>query len=302
MREGPMCGVPRCVWDLPAMLGEGPVWSEAEQALYFVDIVGKAIHRYRPESGERTSWAAPDRPGFLVPLTDGTFLCGLRDGLHRFSPATGRFGLDLPVEPDQPGNRINDGHVDRFGRLWFGTMHDAETDPTGSLYSVRQEQEALSIRREDTGYVVSNGPALSPDGRTLYHNHSPAQTVYAFDVASDGTLSNRRVFATLQDGYPDGIAVDSAGFLWIGVWDGGRIERLAPDGTKVEPIPMPARNVTKVAFGGADYRTVFVTTARKGLSAQQIADQPLNGSLFSFGTSIAGQKQATFTLDSPFAL
>ncbi|WP_183115277.1 SMP-30/gluconolactonase/LRE family protein [Gluconacetobacter diazotrophicus] len=302
MMMGPICGAPRCVWDLRATLGEGPVWSEGEQALYFVDIVGRAIHRYRPESGETMTWLAPNRPGFLVPSNDGTFLCGLKDGLHRFDPASGHFSLDTLVEPELPDNRINDGHVDRFGRLWFGTMHDAETDPTGSLYSVSQDQGRLHVHREDEGYIVSNGPALSPDGRTLYHNHSPARTVYAFDVGSGGVLSNRRVFATLQDGYPDGIAVDSAGFLWIGVWGGGRIERLAPDGTPVDPIPLPARNVTKVAFGGADYRTVFVTTARKGLSPEQLDAEPLTGGLFSFGTSIPGQKQAVFPLDRSIVL
>lgn len=296
MMKGPVCGAPRCVWDLRATLGEGPVWAEGEQALYFVDIVGRAIHRYRPESGETTSWEAPNRPGFLVPLSDGTFLCGLKDGLHRFDPATGRFNLDLLVEAELPDNRINDGHVDRLGRLWFGTMHDAETSPTGSLYAVTQEAGRLHIHRQDEGYIVSNGPALSPDGRTLYHNHSPAQTIFAFDVDDAGGLSNRRVFATLADGYPDGIAVDSAGFLWVGVWQGGRIERLAPDGTRVDPIPLPARNVTKVAFGGPDYRTVFVTTARKGLSPAQLDQEPLTGGLFAFGTSIPGQTQAAFTL------
>ncbi|PYD76521.1 SMP-30/gluconolactonase/LRE family protein [Novacetimonas pomaceti] len=286
---------PRCVWDLKAQLGEGPVWAAAEQALYFVDIVGSAIHRYVPETGETKSWAAPRPPGFLVPVADGTFMCGLKDGLHGFDPATGQFTAQAVVEPDRPGNRINDGYVDPRGRLWFGTMDDGETTPSGALYSVtRAADGALRIVRHDEGYVVTNGPALSPDGRTLYHNDSHRQSIYAFDVHDDGTLKNRRVFARLAEGYPDGVVVDSAGCLWVGVWGGSRIERFAPDAQRLAPVPVPARNVTKIAFGGPDYRTVFVTTARKGLTPEILAEQPLTGGLFTFHVDVPGQAQACF--------
>ncbi|MCJ8352676.1 SMP-30/gluconolactonase/LRE family protein [Novacetimonas hansenii] len=286
---------PQCAWDLKAQLGEGPVWAEAEQALYFVDIVGSAIHRHVPATGAQASWKAPHRPGFLVPVADGTFMCGLQDGLHVFDPRTGHFSAQAVVEPEQPGNRINDGYVDPRGRLWFGTMDDGETSPSGALYSVtRQADGSLRIVRQDEGYVVTNGPALSPDGRTLYHNDSQQQSIYAFDLSDDGMLSNRRVFARLTDGYPDGVVVDSAGCLWVGVWGGGRIARFLPDGQGLPPVIVPARNVTKIAFGGADYRTVFVTTARKGLSDDVLATQPQTGGLFTFRVDVPGQPQATF--------
>ncbi|MCE2579844.1 SMP-30/gluconolactonase/LRE family protein [Komagataeibacter sp. FNDCR1] len=286
---------PQCIWDLKAQLGEGPVWVAAEQALYFVDIVGSAIHRYVPATQATTSWQAPRRPGFLVPVADGTFMCGLQDGLHAFDPVTGRFSAQAVVEPDKPGNRINDGYVDPRGRLWFGTMDDGEASPSGALYCVTREGDgALRIVRQDEGYVVTNGPALSPDGQTLYHNDSHRQSIYAFDVSGDGALANRRVFARLSEGYPDGVVVDSAGCLWVGVWGGGRIERFAPDGQRLAPVMVPARNVTKVAFGGEDYRTVFVTTARKGLEADVLAAQPLTGGLFTFRVDVPGQEQATF--------
>nr|WP_173576105.1 SMP-30/gluconolactonase/LRE family protein [Acetobacter fallax] len=280
--------VPVCVWDLRAELGEGPVWSGGAKVLWFVDILGRRVHRYDPASGAARSWAAPSRPCFLVPLQDGRLLCGMEDGLHRFDPASGTFGSVLAVERDLPGNRLNDGHVDPAGRLWFGTMDDSEENPTGSLYSIGPGHE---LTRHHGGYTVSNGPAVSPDGRILYHCDSALGTIFVFDVAVDGALSGRRVFAKVEDGAPDGLAMDSAGTLWSGVWGGGRIERFRPDGSRLAPIAVPARNVTKVAFGGPDGRTVFVTTARKGLSQEALAAEPRTGGLFCLRTETPGLVQ-----------
>ncbi|AZV39641.1 gluconolaconase [Komagataeibacter xylinus] len=285
---------PQCVWDIRAQLGEGPVWSTREQALYFVDIVGQAIHRLDPASGARASWQAPARPGFVVPASDGTLVCGLKDGLYRFDPRTGAFHRMVEVEPEHPGNRINDGCVDSKGRLWFGTMDDEEGTPSGALYSVTRSARGLDLLRHDEGYVVTNGPGISPDGTRLYHNHSPAGLIYEFDLATDGSLSNRRIFARVDNGYPDGVVVDSAGTLWVGVWNGGRIERFQPDGTRLEPIAMPALNVTKVAFGGADLRTLYVTTARKSTPDDVLARNPQAGSLFSLRVDVPGQEPHAF--------
>ncbi|KPH87583.1 gluconolaconase [Komagataeibacter intermedius AF2] len=286
---------PHCVWDIRAELGEGPVWSVREQALYFVDIVGQAIHRFHPASGARASWSAPQRPGFVAPVSDGTLMCGLKDGLYCLDPATGVFRRDVAVEPDLPGNRINDGSVDSKGRLWFGTMDDGESTPSGALYSVTREGTGLSVLRHDEGYIVTNGPGISPDGRRLYHNHSPAGIIYVFDLAEDGSLSNRRVFARIDDGYPDGVVVDSMGNLWVGVWNGGRIVRFQPDGTSLPSIPVPgALNVTKVAFGGPDLRTAYITTARKNTPPDRLAQMPQAGSLFSFQVDVPGQQPVPF--------
>jgi sugar lactone lactonase YvrE len=282
--------LPECVWPVGAELGEGALWQAGENAVYFVDIKGHRIHRLEPASGQTQSWSAPDQPGFVVPLEHGGFVCGMPDGLYRFDTASGQFGKLKDVEPDLPGNRLNDGFVDASGHLWFGSMDNAEEQPSGTLYRVN---DAGNLIAQDQDYVITNGPAMSPDGRTLYHNDTMRRVVYAFDVSEDGTLSGKRIFAAISgDGHPDGLAVDSEGFVWVALFGGWRIERFAPDGKVVEQVPFPCANVTKLAFGGDDLQTVYATTAWKGLSAAERERQPLAGGLFSFRAPVPGQPQA----------
>lgn len=281
---------PSCIWPVGAELGEGPLWQAAENALYFVDIKGRRIHRLAAQTGEHRSWQAPDQPGFLAPLGGLAFVCGLPDGLYRFDAASGQFGKLMDIEAHLPGNRLNDGFVDARGRLWFGSMDDAEQASSGTLYRV-DENGALST--QDSDYVITNGPAMSPDGRTLYHNDTVRRVVYAFDVAEDGTLSRKRVFAAIAgEGHPDGLAVDADGFVWIALFGGWRIERYSPEGEHVAEVRFPCANITKLAFGGDDLRTVYVTTAWKGLDAVERQQQPQAGGLFMFRSPVAGQVQA----------
>lgn len=279
---------PVCIWDLKARLGEGPVWSRITGKLWFVNILGRRIHSYDPASGATASWPVPVRPCFLAPTETQDILAGMEDGIYRFSPGTGELTCLRRVEEDKPGTRLNDGHVDQKGRLWFGSMDDGEEQPLGSLYSLTAERGLI---RHHGGYTVSNGPAVSPDGRTLYECDSGLGVIYVFHITEDGDLTDRRIFARLEDGAPDGLAMDSAGTLWSGVWGGGRIERFRPDGSRLPPVPVPARNVTKVAFGGEDARTVFITTARNGLDDATLAAEPQTGGLFCMRTDTPGLVQ-----------
>jgi xylono-1,5-lactonase len=282
--------LPVCVWPVNAELAEGPLWQAAENAVYFVDIKGRHIHRLTLSTGETRTWQAPDQPGFIVPLEEHGFVCGLPDGLYRFDADSGQFSKLKDVEAHLPGNRLNDGFVDASGHLWFGSMDNAEEQPSGTLYRVNDAGEVVA---QDDDYVITNGPAMSPDGRTLYHNDTMRRVVYAFDVNEDGTLSGKRIFAAISgDGHPDGMAVDSDGFVWVALFGGWRIERFSPDGTLVEQVPFPCANVTKLAFGGDDLRTVYASTAWKGLSPAERERQPLAGGLFSFEAPVSGQPQA----------
>ncbi len=276
---------PAVVWEVGATLGEGVLWDAPNGQVWFVDIKGKRLHRCDADGGNRQSWDAPGQVSFVVRATDGGLVVSLEDGLYRFVESTGEFVPFVKVEADVEGNRFNDGHVDAQGRLWFGSMDDAEESPSGVLYRF----DGRHVVRMDDGYIITNGPAVSPDGRTLYHTDTLDKRVYAFDLAEDGSLSNKRLFAEITDGgWPDGMAVDAEGHVWIAVFRGWRIERRNPQGDKVGEVRFPCSNITKLAFAGDDLRTVYATSARKGLTAEELAQQPLAGALFTFRAETAG--------------
>jgi sugar lactone lactonase YvrE len=278
---------PECVWPLACELGEGPLWWGS--ALWFTDIKGFKIHRFDPVSGTGRSWNAPAPVGFLAPLENGRFIAGARTGLLEFDPASRIFQTLCVVEPHLPANRLNDGAVDAKGRLWFGSMDDSEADASGVLYQLTE----VGPKTMDSGIVITNGPAFSPDGRTLYHTDTLGRTIHAFDAGDDGTLSNKRPFVTIESGagWPDGPVVDSKGFVWTGLFGGWAARRYSPDGRLVDEVRFPVANVTKLAFGGDDLRTVYATTAWKGLDAAQRAAQPLAGGLFRFRADVPGMAQ-----------
>jgi xylono-1,5-lactonase len=284
-----------CIWPLACELGEGPVWWR--DALWFTDIKQKTVHRFDPASGQGQSWRAPSEVGFLAPLKDGHFIAGAKTGLYDFDPASGDFVLIRTVEPDRPFNRLNDGAVDRKGQLWFGSMDDGEGRASGMLYRFCRG----SLAPMDSGYVITNGPAFSPDGGILYHTDTLEKRIYAFDLRDDGSLADKRVFVTIEEGagYPDGPTVDSEGCLWTGLFGGWAARRYAPDGALLESVSFPVANVTKLAFGGADLTTVYATTARKGLDAGALASQPLAGGLFCFQTNVPGQPQFCVATAAP---
>lgn len=280
-------GEPASVVAVGALLGEGPVWNPRESALWFVDIKGYRIHRFDPAAGALDSWDAPAQPGWVLPAEDGGFVVGLQGGIHRFDPATGAFTAIAPVEADRPGNRLNDACTDGQGRIWLGSMDDAEEADTGRIYRFENG------RLVDPGLppvCITNGPAISPDGRTLYHVDTLGRRVWACALAQDGRLGPPRLFAEIGDGegYPDGPTVDSEGHVWIGLFAGWAARRYAPDGALVETVRFPVANVTKLAFGGDDLKTVYATTAAKGLSADERERQPLAGNLFSFRVDVPG--------------
>jgi sugar lactone lactonase YvrE len=284
--------LPACLWEAKAILGEGILWDAANGQVWFVDIKGKRIHRCAADGSDRRSWDAPGQVSFIVPAGGG-MVCSLEDGLYRFVDGTGEFLPLAKVEADVPGNRFNDGYVDAHGHLWFGSMHDAEEMPSGALYRF----DGMEAAKMDHGYVITNGPAVSPDGRILYHTDTLERRIYAFDLTPDGSLSNKRVFVEIRDGgHPDGMAVDMDGHLWVASFGGWRIDRFDTAGRKLGEVRFPCANVTKLAFGGEDLCMVYATTARKGLSEEELAAQPLAGSLFSFRVETPGLPQHTLRI------
>jgi len=278
---------PECLLPLATELGEGPVWCANEQVLWFTDIKGRRLHRFDPVTRQHASFTAPDQPGFALPARSGGLIVGMPGGLHHFDPGNAAFTPICTVEPDRPGNRLNDASVDASGRLWFGSMHDGEIHPTGALYCWAGSGEPL---RCDDGIIITNGPAASAHGRCLYHTDTLERVIHAFDLDREGHLSGKRTLIEIEAeaGYPDGTTVDADGCLWVALWGGWGLRRYSPEGELLNFVRLPCANVTKIAFGGNDLRTVFVTTAWKGLTPRELAEQPLAGGLFAFRSTTPG--------------
>jgi sugar lactone lactonase YvrE len=271
-----------CVWPLACRLGEGLVWDEAKQSMFFVDIKGLAVHAYTPAKNAQRSWPMPEMIGWLVPRTGGDWIAGFKSGvaalkLGQPSKIDWLHRLHQPTSP----MRLNDAKADAQGRLWFGTMNgEDESQAVGELLRLDADRTLHTL---DRGYCVTNGPTFSADGRTLFHTDSPLRTVHAFDVAPDGTLLNKRVWLKLaaDEGYPDGMTTDADGHVWIAHWGGARVTRRdVVSGAVLQTMALPVPNVTNVAFGGPGLSDLYITSARAGLSAQQLAAAPLSGGLF----------------------
>ena len=278
---------PAPIWELEAELGEGPVWVERDQALWFVDIKKQQVYRYDPANGAKRNWSAPEQVGFILPAAGGGFVAGLQSGLFRFDEIAGTFDKIVEVEPDLPDNRLNDGVTDPSGRLWFGTMDNREKAKSGAFYCFAGGQ---LTRTELDNIAITNGPAVSPDGKLLYFVDTLKGTIETAEIHDDGSLGDRRGFVRIdpKDGHPDGPTIDSNGYVWISLYAGWAARRYAPSGELVEQIRFPVSNITKMAFGGERLRTAFATSARQKLAADEIARQPLIGSLFEFRVTVPG--------------
>lgn len=244
-----------------AILGEGPRWVERENALYWVDIMAPALHRLDIASEAVRSWAFDEPIGWIIERERrDDFLIGLKSGFARLS--LDPFILE-PIgdpEPDRPHNRLNDAKTDTAGRIWAGSKDDRDEAASGALYRLDRD---LRWSRVDDGYQVTNGPTFSLDGRIMYHSDSGRRTVYAFDLADDGTITGKREWLRFEEewGYPDGMTTDAEGGIWIAHWGGARLSRFFPDARLDRSIGFPAANITSCAFAGPKLDRLFVTSA-----------------------------------------
>ena len=269
-----------------AILGEGPLWSPKYQSVFWVDILGKKLHRYGLADRAQQSWDMPDIINWIVEREKGGFVVSIRQTVHFLT--LDPFSLTPVAQPekDKPGNRLNDAKVDARGRLWTGTMDLAFKDRTAALYRIDPD---LSVHTMDTGYVCTNGPAFSRDGKTLYHNETHDGIVYAFDLAADGSLSNKRVFTKFEAGVglPDGCTVDADDGLWVSHYGGGRISRYFPDGRKDFDVMLPAQCTTSLTFCGNDLDRMVVTSAAQ----EHRSGDVMEGTLFEIPkSSLRGHK------------
>lgn len=284
-----------CIADTKCSLGEGPLWDDRARQLYWVDIKAPAIWRYDPATGATRSWPMPHRIGAIALRQNGALVAALKPGFAFVDLDSNRIEIIARPEPDMPDNRLNDGACDAKGRFWAGSMDDMEKAPSGHLYRLNPDR---TVARFEAGFVVTNGVRWSNDGKRLYFVDSAARTIwaYAFDMAT-GTPGSRELFAKLPDdeGYPDGLCVDAEDHVWSAHWAGARITRYRPDGAKDRVIEIPAPNVTSCCFGGEDFATLYVTTARVGVDDKALARAPQTGGVFAvIGLGVKGQPSPRF--------
>jgi sugar lactone lactonase YvrE len=280
----------RCISDERAALGESPVWSAAEGCVYWIDIRGKKLHRTDPAAPETRTWALPSHPGMIALRRQGGLVVALEGGLYGFDPRSGRFDFLVRLEPESFGNRPNDGKCDAAGRLWIGTMNMTDAGrATGAFYCVDAD---LTVTRIEDGFQVPNGLAWSPDDRIMYHTDTRSNVVRAFtyDPATGKRSAEHPFFRfdRAKTGGVDGAAMDVEGGYWAALYGGGKLIRVTPAGEIDREIPLPVTQPTMPAFGGADMRTLFVTSATQRLDDAALRAQPLAGGLFIVPAGIAG--------------
>jgi sugar lactone lactonase YvrE len=280
------------LFDAKAKLGEGPTWDAKTQTLYWVDIHGKRIHKW----GEMLL-QLDDMPGCAVPAKNGHLVFSLAGPEGRFSfvdfdPVSGQQTVIGSVDSELPSNRFNDGKCDPAGRLLAGTMDLKETDNTGSLYSF----DGKNVKTLFGDVCISNGLAWSPDHKTFYYIDTPTREVRAFDYdVASGNIANQRRAVHFTDGlgWPDGMTSDTEGNLWVAMWGGAQLTKWNPNSGKLlEQIPVPVLQPSSCVFGGADMNELYITSARKGMTEEELKKYPLSGGVFKMVTKTVGM--ATF--------
>lgn len=265
-------------------LGEGLIWDPASQLMRFVDIHGCKAHAFSLGTEGILTWQANERLGWIIPSRHG-WVGGFQSGMARFvfddnERITITQWLARPFE-DRPFMRLNDAKCDAHGHIWAGSLNnDDESQPVGLFYRLGADGKLDVV---DQGYCVTNGPAISPDGKTLLHTDSAKRIIYAFDLdAQASVISNKRVWKIIPeaDGYPDGMNFDRNGCLWLAHWAGGFVGQYSPDGELLQRFDLPAPNITNVAFGGPNLDRLFATSARVGLSDEALQAHPLSGCVF----------------------
>ncbi len=290
--------MPILLHDAHATLGEGPVWDAARGVLWWVDIKERILHAFRPDqdgiSGTpERQWSLPGQIGCLGLWGEDRLILALEDGIFGFDPTTGTLARHGTLAPEAGATRFNDGKADPAGRFWAGTLDDTTFPATGALYSI--DAGGQHQRRLD-GISCSNGIGWAPDGRSMYFTDSMRRVIWAFDFDPEtGTITRQRDFAHIPaPAVPDGLAVDAEGCVWSALWDGSAIVRFAPDGRQIASIPMPVQRPTSCAFGGADMRTLFITSASIDLTPVQRGESPAAGGLFALRTDAPGVPVSRF--------
>lgn len=298
-----------CVVRESAIVGECPTWCEQTNRLYWVDIQGKKIHCYHPDSQQNNTFQLSEIVTAIALCEDRSkLIIALRKKIAVFDLTTQYVEILMMLEDDLTHNRFNDAKCDPAGRFWPGSMNDVNwSSPDGILYRINSVKHYDVVQKDVT---CSNGMGWSPDYRTMYFTDSFRYTIFAFDYDNaTGFISHRRPFVVLDKAngaFPDGLTVDAEGFVWSAHVGVGQIVRYDPSGKQERVIQLPVSRATSCTFGGNNLKMLYITSATETLTTQQLSNQPLAGSLFSIETNIQGlptnRIPKIFYMDSSFKL
>ncbi|MBP85370.1 MAG: hypothetical protein CMJ64_01420 [Planctomycetaceae bacterium] len=277
--------------DAQATLGEGPIWDQRDNILWWIDINEHKLHRFDPATHEKETFDVGQRVGTVVPRCSGGLMLAVQNGFASFDPSNGSLRIVADPESHLPENRFNDGKCDPAGRFWAGTLELVEENmQAGTLYCLLENGR---VKAKVPNVGISNGIVWTSDKKTMYYIDTPTRRVDAFDYDNDtGAISNRRPAIELPDdfvGYPDGMTIDAEDNLWVCFWGGWRVVRFDPaTGQQLSRIDVPASQVTACALGGPELKNLYITTARRDLKGTALEKEPHAGGLFHAKVDIAG--------------
>jgi len=286
----------KCITDARALLGESPVWSPEDNAVYWIDILGKKLHRTSLNNPETRTWDLPGYPGMIALRRKGGLVIALQDGIYGFNPQTAELDLLVALEADILENRPNDGKCDEAGRLWLGTMNTVDASrATGNFYRIDPD---LTVTMIKSACRIPNGLAWTPENTVMYHTDTRGGVVwsYVFDPISGDCSEEREFFRfnRTKTGGVDGAAMDEEGGYWAALYGGRKLIRILPDGEPGTEIQLPISQPTMPAFGGPDMRTLFITSARQKLDYETLLSEPLAGGLLAVTVGFQGHQVYPF--------
>lgn len=280
--------------DAKAYLGEGALWHPSEKKLYWINIEGRQLHIFDPQTKHNKTFDLPERIGTVVPVKNGGVLIALQNGIHFMNPHTGEITFITNPLTDK-AIRFNDGKCDPAGRFWVGSMHLKQITGLASLYRMDTDK---SVHKMLDNVTISNGIVWSADKTKMYYIDSPLNTVEVFDYDNaSGSIGNRKVAVKIPDGIggPDGMTIDAEGKLWVALWGGHAVGRFDPHtGELLQKVEVPAPNITSCAFGGDGFDTLFITTATQDMSEADLKKYPLSGGVFSAKPGVKGVPAAFY--------
>jgi sugar lactone lactonase YvrE len=283
-------------WKGPDLLGEGPLWHHGEKVLYWLDIVGRRLHRLDPSSGKHKDWTLPALAGSIAPREKGGLVAAIGIGIG-FITFDSEDQVHVEMQKEVIAGlkvRLNDGKCDRFGRFWFGSIASDFLNPDGVLYRLDPDG---TITEMEHHIKVSNGLGWSLDNKTMYLTDSKQNQIYAYDYEErTGNISNKRTFARIpeSEGVPDGLTVDGEGSIWSAQWNGFRVTKYRPDGQVELQVSLPAQRPTSCMFGGEQLDTLYVTSASRNVGETESLVGEYHGVLFALKPGVRGLPEPAY--------